>query len=141
MVDHQIDELDLIRSWRLAEKKAVKGPFCCLSVQPNKRAQEKAQSIALLFGAIQIFSGSSAGITEHLFQLLNVSSCQRFIEPELLDGCVIFVCSQKLAGLSTEFLEVRSNAETGQFYRGLIPDGVFEVGIYGNSLALFNQLD
>jgi hypothetical protein len=79
-----------------------------------------------------------AGIEEHFFKLLGVSSSQRFVEPELLDGCVIFVCSQELAGLGTEFLEVRSNAQTGQFYRRLIPEGVFEVGIYGDSLAFFN---
>jgi hypothetical protein len=45
---------------------------------------------------------------------LNVSASQPFIKPELLDGCVIFICFQELAGLGPEFFEVRSNAETAE---------------------------
>src|SRR5437016_12151566 len=124
MVDHQIDELDLIRSGSLAKKKTIKRSFCRLTIQSYEGAQEKPKSKALWLGTIQILSSSSAGIEEHLFQLLNVSPCQWLIESELMDGGVILVGLQELANLCAKFLEVRPNAEPRQLYRGLIPQRV-----------------
>lgn len=53
MVDHQIDELDLICSWRLAEKETIKRALCCLrdltraSGRPLAAANQMFESISI----------------------------------------------------------------------------------------------
>ena len=109
-------------------------------VQPDHRADESAETLARLAGALDIASLADAGLQQHLFEFAQVRWRERFALPQLVQHDVIFVGFKEMPDLLLEARKV-GLADLRQFMFDAVANLVGKIRINHSLSRLFDMLD
>src|SRR5580704_9896999 len=106
MLDHHVDERDLRCRRRAAREEVAEGLVDRRAVEPDERANETAEALARLAGALDVALFSDTRVEQHVFELGEVGRRQRSALPQLVKHDVIFMGFEEMPRLLLEADEV-----------------------------------
>src|ERR1700679_981442 len=107
MLDDHFDEFNLGRRRDFLCQEFAESFANRRAVEPDNRANEAAETMARLAGALDITGFADAGIQQHLFEFAKVGWRERFTLPQLVENDVVFVRFEEMPGFLLEACEIR----------------------------------